>query len=144
MLLPVTSADRELFIGLCREFYHSDAVLHPAPTAYHEATFDEMMRPGSLLDARLLSDGERVVGYGLLSRSFSPEVGGPIVWVEEIYLRPEGRGHGLGTEFLHYAKSKGAARVRLEACPDNDRAMRLYLREGFTPLPYTQMICDRE
>lgn len=142
MLKKLTQADRQIFTELSREFYSSPAVLHPVPESFHERVFDEIMRSEDYLICRLFCvDGEKA-GYGLLSKSFSPEVGGPIIWVEEIYLREQARGQGVGSEFLHFAQSLGAARVRLELCPDNTRARRLYEREGFSELGYVQMTKD--
>ena len=40
---PVREADRETFLTMSREFYGSDAVLHPIPEAYHTATFEELI-----------------------------------------------------------------------------------------------------
>ena len=48
--------DRELYLWLAREFYHSPAVLHPAPDSYFERTFDEMMRSDVYADGFLLED----------------------------------------------------------------------------------------
>ena len=44
MIRKLTPCDREIFLSLSREFYTSDAVLHPIPEDYHTAAFEEMMR----------------------------------------------------------------------------------------------------
>lgn len=101
------------------------------------------MRSDVYLMACLLFQGDTPVGYGLLSRSFSPEAGGPVVWVEELYIRPQARGAGLGSAFFSWLEQTlPAARYRLEVEPDNLGAIRLYRRKGYAPLPYLQMVRD--
>ena len=66
------------------------------------------------------------------------------LWLEELYLRPEARNQGLGSEFFdflrRYGASLGARRLRLEVEEENTGAMRLYARMGFAALDYRQMI----
>ena len=60
-----------------------------------------------------------------------------MVWIEEIYLRPEYRGRGFGTAFIHYVLDNiPAKRYRLETEPDNVRAAELYRRCGFEHFEY--------
>lgn len=54
---PVREADRETFLTMSREFYGSDAVLHPIAEAYHTATFEELI--GSERYLKFLSDAEK-------------------------------------------------------------------------------------
>ena len=44
MIRKLTPQDHVLFLDLCREFYHSSAVMHPIPESYYENTFQELMR----------------------------------------------------------------------------------------------------
>ena len=65
------------------------------------------------------------------------------MWIEELYITPDFRGRGLGSAFLQYLEEhlpEGVTRLRLEIAPDNEGARSLYLRKGFTPLPYEQMV----
>ena len=75
--------------------------------------------------------------------TFSQEAGGKAVWLEELYIRPQFRCHGLGKEFFAYVDEQIAPKVmrlRLEIEPDNLRAKKLYLAMGYEDLPYAQMI----
>ncbi|MFR3390125.1 MAG: GNAT family N-acetyltransferase [[Clostridium] scindens] len=65
------------------------------------------------------------------------------LWLEELYIRPQFRCHGLGKEFFAYVDEQIAPKVmrlRLEIEPDNLRAKKLYLAMGYEDLPYAQMI----
>ena len=90
-------ADRDTFLEMAREFYHSDAVLKPVPDSYFENTLKECLRSDEYLLCYILEWGESAAGYALLSKSYSPEAGGPVLWVEEIYIRPAFRAHRIGS-----------------------------------------------
>ena len=76
--------------------------------------------------------GGNVLAYGLLrgwEEGFEiPSLG--------IAIHPEARGRGLARPFMAFlhaaAKSRGAARVRLTVYNDNQRAVELYRRLGYT------------
>lgn len=144
MIRSATPADRRILRELFDEFYRSDAVLHPVPAAYHDAALDDLFSGGTTQSCFLLCEQDAVCGYALLSRKYSHEAGGLELWLEELYLRPEARGKGLGSAFFEflrtYAASLDARRLRLEVEEENTGAMRLYARMGFTPLDYLQMI----
>ena len=68
-------ADRDTFLEMAREFYHSDAVLKPVPDSYFENTLKECLRSDEYLLCYILEWGENAAGYALLSKSYSPEAG---------------------------------------------------------------------
>ena len=135
--------DFALYMELAQEFYRSPAVLHPIPTQYMENTFREAMRSDVYIILRLFEVDGEAAGYAILSRSFSPESGSPICWIEELYIREAYRGHGLGTKFLTYLREEfPSARLRLEVEPENTGAAALYRRLGFTPLGYVSYVAE--
>ena len=85
---------------------------------------------------------DQSVGYALTAKTWSREAGGLTVWLEELFILPEWRGHGLGATFLSRwlnrveKKEKDIYRLRLEVEPENRDAMRLYRRQGFERLGY--------
>lgn len=139
MIRTALPSDAPLLRKLFEEFYQSAAVLHPVPASYHEATLQELFSPHTTQHCYLLDEG----GYALLSEKFSHEAGGRELWLEELYLRPERRGNGLGHAFFEWlladARQEGIARIRLEYEPENTRAFRLYRSLGFAPLEYGQL-----
>ena len=146
MIRKIRAGDRAVYRRMAHDFYHSDAAEHPIPDAYLDATFDELMRSDTYAAAYILEDDGRAAGYALLARGFSQEAGGPVIWLEELYVEPDCRGCGLGHEFFDFLKSGGAGpyrRLRLEVEENNRRAVSLYRRMGFTELPYRQMIRDK-
>lgn len=144
MIRKIEFRDKELFFELSREFYSSPAVLHDIPEDFHAATFEELMRSEEYLMGFIFELDGAPVGYGLLNITYGHEAGGRVVWIEEIYVREEYRGQGLGREFFEYVFANiPAARYRLEVEPENERAVALYEKLGFEVLEYGQMVKDR-
>lgn len=133
--------DREIYIQLSKEFYSSDAVLHAIPDKNFEKTFELLMNGTPYADCYIFEHEGETAGYALLAKTWSTEAGGNVIWLDEIYIRGKFRGKGIGTEFFAYLDSiADTARLRLEAEPDNEAAIRLYKRMGFRELPYVQFI----
>lgn len=76
-----------------------------------------------------------VSGYLLLVPYFSNEFGGPIVYLDELYVDGAVRGRGVGGAVLGWlqawAEEEGLMRLELEVHHGNEGAKRLYLRHGF-------------
>ncbi|MEA4912899.1 MAG: N-acetyltransferase [Oscillospiraceae bacterium] len=145
MMRRIAGSDRARFLDMQRAFYNSPAVLAPIPEAFYARNFDEMMRSDVYLEGYILTSGGDDAGYALVSKSFSPEVGGPVAWIEELYVLPAFQGKGLGSAFLReFERHSGGkyARIRLEVEKENEGAVRLYTRLGFRWLQYDQMIKD--
>lgn len=74
-------------------------------------------------------------GYIAITACFSLEFGGAFGLLDELYLIPERRGHGLGAQAIAFAelwcRSHGCEALRLEVELSNERALRLYRQGGF-------------
>ncbi len=143
LIRKIKAEDRKEYLAMAEEFYHSNAVLHPVPEKHFEDAFDEMMRSEEYLMGFILEQEGETAGYCLLCRTYTQEAGGPVIWVDEIYVRPRFQGHGLGKAlFAALREIAPAARYRLEIEPDNARAEKLYRSLGFEDLPYRQMMWE--
>ena len=135
--------DRDDFLLMVEEFYNSPAVMHDIDHDYYSRAFDELMRSDVYLDCYIFVDNDKPVGYALLTKTFSQEGGGLVIWIDELYVRKEYRSHGIGSMFFDWMhKNLPAARYRLEVEPDNERAQALYRRMGYETLPYMQMVLE--
>jgi len=79
---------------------------------------------------------DEVAGYVILAEFWSNEFGGPMLYVDEMYVRPALRGRGIGSAILDRlvaeARARDLVRVSLEVNEGNPRAEALYRRLGFT------------
>ena len=141
MIRKICAADRERYLQMAHDFYHSEAVLHPVPQAHLERSFDEMLRSEDYMLGLIFESEGRTAGYALLCKTWSQEAGGMTVWIDELFVLPEYRGRGLGKAlFAALEDWAPAARYRLEIEPDNHRAEKLYRSLGFEPLGYAQLL----
>lgn len=145
MIRELIKEDKDSFISMVSSFYKSEAVLHDIPKESIINTFNEIVSHSPYAKAYIIENNGQTAGYGLLSSSYSSEAGGMVIWIEELFIRDEFRGYGLGREFLHFIKSEfssKAKRIRLELTKSNESALRLYLSNGYEPLEYMQMVYD--
>lgn len=144
MIRALQKEDRDVFLALSEQFYHSAAVLHPIPHAFHENAFDEIVGGSPYAYGCLLEEDGRAVGYALTATTYSRESGGKVLWLEELFILEEYRCLGLGREYFafieKYARDNGFVRIRLEVEAENVRARALYGRLGYEPLGYLQMV----
>ena len=92
----------------------------------------ESAHVGVILAAR---DGDQVVGMVSLLFTISTAEGGRVCWLEDMVVRPDRRGGGLGSRLLQsaiaYARSHSFSRITLLTDKLNAGAIRLYGRHGF-------------
>ncbi|MDD6021122.1 MAG: GNAT family N-acetyltransferase [Acutalibacteraceae bacterium] len=143
MIRKIEKRDSEEYLKMAKDFYSSSAVLHPVPEEYFKRTLDEMLTSDRYAEGYILEKDGETAGYALVAKTFSQEAGGLVIWAEELYIKPEFRSHGLGTEFFRFLeenRSSDVKRIRLEVELENAGAIKLYKRLGYDFLEYNQMI----
>lgn len=145
MIRKIKEEDKQDYLEMAKDFYASDAVDHNIPEEHFFDTFDELMKSDCYAAGYIMEYENTTVGYALLAKTFSQEAGGMVLWIEELYVRPEYRSCGIGQEFFAYFRNHlpdNVKRIRLEVEDSNKKAVSLYRRLGFESLPYSQMIID--
>jgi GNAT superfamily N-acetyltransferase len=129
-------------LSMMEVFYASDALLVHPETAVLEKMLSDALQDTPLLTGYGFEVEGALAGYGMVTRSYSTERGGLCVWIEDIYIKPQYRGMGIGSAFLQFVETEnpGAVRLRLEAEPENEPAMHVYQKAGFEILAYTQLV----
>ena len=135
-------SEKTIVLSMMKVFYASDALLIHPEDAVLEKMLTDALADGPLLTGYGFEVEGVLAGYGMVTRSYSTERGGICVWIEDIYIKPEYRGQGIGVAFLQFveAQNPGAVRLRLEAEPENEHAMHVYQKAGFRVLDYTQLV----
>lgn len=128
-----TPDDIEALLAMMIDFY-----------AHEGLALDETIARRALLD---LIDDEKlgrvflillaneIVGYAVLTFGYSLEFHGRDAFVDEIYLRDEHRGQGIGARALEFltgvCAENGVAALHLEVERSNARAQAVYRKFGF-------------
>ena len=85
----------------------------------------------------VLREKERIVAMANLLFTVSTALGERVGILEDVIVRPECRGRGLGHALLDavtaFAREQGLARLTLLTDADNARAQHLYEAHGFAP-----------
>lgn len=112
-----------------------------SPEALEEVTRRVLDDPsvGFIFLARV---DQAAVGLAYAAAHLSAEHGGIIGWLEEIYVRRDMRGRGIGaallTAVIEKAQKLGWRALELEVVEGHERAVPLYQRHGFQRNPRTR------
>jgi ribosomal protein S18 acetylase RimI-like enzyme len=83
----------------------------------------------------LITMGGEITGYAVLTFGYSLEFRGRDAFVDELYLRDEYRGRGIGKRALEFlagvCADNGVCAMRLEVERSNTRAQSVYRKFGF-------------
>lgn len=127
-------------IEMMRVFYASPAVLTNGSEEIFKRNVELCISGDPYVEGYVFADGEAAAGYAMAAKSYSTEFGKRCIWIEDLYLKPEYCGAGIGTRFLQFIGEKYPDHVfRLEVEAENERAVHVYRKCGFEVLPYMEM-----
>lgn len=143
--IDISNENKQNFIDFCKEFYSSNAVMHPIPDENIERTAQVIVEGTPYARCLLFYCDGVCCGYALLAFSYSNEAGGKVLLLDEIYISDKFRGNGIGKEFFTWMYSQydeEIKRYRLEVSMENGRVKKLYSSLGFDEFNYQQMVRD--
>jgi GNAT superfamily N-acetyltransferase len=127
------AADADVLLALTREFNAFFGTPFDAEAV--RAAVVRLLDDDSLGRVWLIRSGGETVGYVVLTFGYSLEFHGRDAFVDELYLRAEHRGRGLGRLALEFVERAcpdlGIQALHLEVDDDNDPARALYEKVGF-------------
>lgn len=127
------SADVPLICALIRELAEYEKLLHEAI-----ATEDDIRRslfgPRPYAEALIAEVDNKPVGFALFFHNFSTFHGRPGLYLEDLFVRPEARGAGVGRKLLEYlarlAVQRNCARFEWAVLDWNTSAIEFYQKLG--------------
>ena len=124
--------DLDEILALVRELAEYERLAHEVtfdPAEFGANVFGEDAVAGVLLAE---VDG-RVAGLALWFPTFSTFLGKAGIWLEDLYVRPEFRGNGIGRDLLHHLRSMTDGRVEWNVLDWNESAIGFYRSLGARP-----------
>ena len=136
-LRPATVADVALVLAFIRDLAEYERLAHEVVATeplLRETLFGE--RPGAEVVIAELDGGP--VGFALFFHNFSTFLGRPGLYLEDLFVRPAARGHGVGRALLArlaaIAVARGCGRFEWAVLDWNEPAIGFYRRLGAVPL----------
>ena len=140
IIREMTESDRETIFNMMKTFYSSPAVATNGSDEIFKNDIDACVGNNPYLEGYVFEIEGKAIGYAMAAKSFSTEYGKPCVWIEDLYLLNEYRGCGVGSRFFDFIGEKYPnALLRLEVEKENERAVRVYEKNGFDYMPYLEM-----
>lgn len=138
---PMTIEDKADVLDMMRVFYSSEAVLSNGSEEIFFNDIENCIGDNPYLEGYVFERGKDILGYAMIAKSFSTEFGKRCIWIEDLYLKDESRGLGVGSMFMKFITDKYKDCIfRLEVEEENERAVSVYKKSGFEVIPYMEMI----
>ena len=137
---PIEARDRTEILNMMRVFYASPAVFSNGSDEIFSNDIENCISGSPYVEGYVIEDSNNIQGYMMIAKSYSTEFGKPCIWIEDIYIKDDCRGMGLGSAFIEFITNKYTDCIfRLEVEEENEHAVGLYKKCGFTVLPYMEM-----
>ncbi|MDE5943860.1 MAG: GNAT family N-acetyltransferase [Clostridia bacterium] len=132
-------SDKCDYFEMSREFY-SLGVTNSQITDEGRDCFWKEILSGEIVKAYILRCGGETAGYAICALSASQEACGRVLWLDELYVKPQFRGLGVAKHFFKFIEQGGEYKfVRLEVELNNDKATKLYKSLGYKEVKYLQL-----
>ena len=101
-----------------------------------EKSVGGLLNDGTLGEVWLIKRSAHLIGYVVVCFSYSVELGGREVVIDELYIEAPERGAGVGSEVLErlkeHLRDHNVVAIQLEVNQRNERAKSLYTQSGFS------------
>jgi ribosomal protein S18 acetylase RimI-like enzyme len=126
-------SDRDLLVEMMAAFYAESGT--PFDAVQAGRAFEILLAANAEGTVWILERPGAAAGYAVLTTGFSMEYGGRDAFLDDLYVRREHRGLGLGRAamevVLEECRRRGVRALHLEVARDNSRAKELYRSLAF-------------
>lgn len=133
LLRPAGVADVPLVLDFIRELAAYER-LEKDVVATKERLEATLFGPGKLADVLLAFREEQPAGFAVYFHQFSTFKAAPVLYLEDLFVKPEFRGRGIGRAMLERllddAEEKGCCRMQWSVLNWNHTSMEFYQRLG--------------
>jgi len=130
---PATEDDVPLILSLIEELAEYERLSHEV-SATEDVLRDSLFGERRVAETLLAYVGDEPAGFALFFHNFSTFLGKPGIYLEDLYVRPELRGAGVGRALLvriaRLAKERGCGRLEWWVLGWNEPAIGFYKTLG--------------
>jgi GNAT superfamily N-acetyltransferase len=137
VIKPATKRDVPLILGFIKELAKYEQLLHEV-VATEEILSETLFGNNPRAEVLLGFINEQPVSFVLYFYNYSTFLGRPGIYIEDLYVKPEFRGVGIGKKFLAHlakiAKENDCPRLQWWVLDWNQDAISFYKRIGAKPM----------
>jgi ribosomal protein S18 acetylase RimI-like enzyme len=130
-----TAADLPRLLALMAEFYAESC--YPLDREWAAQAFGGLLNDPSRGAVWLLEEDGVPAGHVVLSVRFAMEFGGLLAYIDDLFVKPAVRRHGLARAgldvLLEECRRRECRAIHVEVAPDNVAANALYRSYGLAP-----------
>ena len=141
------TSDKKAVVELIKSLYREDPEGKPVFDEKINRTFNELTKNPGKGTIMIIEADSKIIGYSILINFWSNEYGGNILDIDELYIKSNYRGKGVGSKFIQYLidnKFNNSVAVQLETMPSNNKTRQLYEHIGFKLSQSNHFIYDFE
>lgn len=128
-----TEADVELILDFIRDLAEYEKLAHEV-VADADTLRASLFGERRVVEVVIAEYRDRPAGFALFFHNFSTFLGRPGIFLEDLFVKPELRGNGIGRELLaclaRIAVDRGCGRLEWSVLDWNEPAIRFYKRLG--------------
>src|SRR5256885_17271582 len=130
---PATESDVALVVSFISELAAYEKLAHEVVVT-EERIRGALFGPRPVAEVALACEGDQAVGFALFFQNFSTFLGLPGIYLEDLFVRPSARGHGVGRKLLAHlaklARDRGCGRLEWAVLDWNESAIGFYKSLG--------------
>ena len=136
-ICPATVADVRIILDLIRGLAEYEKLSHEV-VASEELLREHLFGPKPAAEVRIAWWGNDAVGFALYFHNFSTFLSRPGIYLEDIFVRPEYRGRGIGKALLkevaRVAAERKCGRLEWSVLDWNELAIKFHQSLGAKPM----------
>lgn len=137
LIRSAKESDVPAILSMIRELAEFEKLLHEV-TATEDRLRENLFGPKAAAEALMVETAGKAVGFTLFFHNFSTFLGQKGLYIEDIYVRPEHRGRGLGKKIFRalarIAAERNCGRMEWSVLDWNEKAIRFYRQLGAKPM----------
>lgn len=132
-----TSSDTPLILSFIKELADYEKLLHEV-VATEETLRETLFGDKAYAEVIIGYLDKQPVSFALFFHNFSTFLGRPGIYLEDLFVKPEARGMGIGQKMLgylaHLAKERKCGRLEWWVLDWNESAINFYQKLGAKPM----------